>query len=108
MKKSIYKKGFMGILRGAVAPLLFTVVVMAMIMFGLRQTEESSRSEGLRILEDSIRRAVVIAYAVEGRYPESIEYIEENYGIRIDWSKYYVHYSIFASNLLPDITVIEL
>ena len=107
-KRSIYRKNLWDNLRGAVVPFLFTIAVMGMIMFGLRQTEESSRSEGLRILEDSIRRAVVIAYAVEGRYPDSIAHIEEHYGIHIDWSKYHVHYRIFASNLLPDITVIEL
>lgn len=108
MRKNIYKKGTLGFLRGAVVPLLFTVAVVGMIVYGLQKTEESSRSEGLRILEDSIRRAVVTCYAVEGRYPDSIDYIEKNYGIFIDRSKYVVHYSIFASNLLPDITVIEL
>jgi len=108
MKRSIFKKSAWDILRGAVVPILFTLVVMGMIVYGLRQTEESSRAEGLRILEDSIRRAVVIAYAVEGRYPESIAYIEEHFGIHIDWDRYHVHYRIFASNLMPDITVIEL
>jgi len=79
-----------------------------MIVYGLRQAEESSKAEGLRILDESIHRAVMINYAVEGRYPESVTYIEENYGINIDRTKYIVHYSIFASNIMPDITVIEL
>ena len=107
MKRSVYKRNIWDFLRSAVAPLLFTVVVMGMIVFGLRQTEESSRAEGLKVLNDSIRRAVVIAYAVEGRYPQSIEYIEEHYGIHIDRTRYVVHYNIFASNLFPDITVLE-
>ena len=108
MKKSIYRKNALDFLGGAVLPILFTVAVMLMIVSGLSQTKESNRVEGLRILEDSIRRAVVMCYAVEGRYPNSIEYIEENFGIHIDRSKYAVHYNIFASNLLPDITVVEL
>jgi len=108
MRRSIYRKSIWDFLQSAIVPVLFTVAVMVMIVFGLRQTEEASRAEGLRILEDSIRRAVVICYAVEGRYPSSIEYIEEHYGIHVDRTKYVVHYNIFASNLLPDITVIEL
>jgi len=108
MKRNIYRKSTWDFVRSAIIPVLFTVAVMCMIVFGLRQTEQASRSEGLRVLEDSIRRAVVVCYAVEGRYPSSIEYIEENYGIHIDRTKYVVHYDIFASNLLPDITVIEL
>ena len=107
IKRSVYKKGAWDIIRAALAPLVFTVVIMGMILYGLDQTEQSSKSEGLRVLEESIRRAVVVSYAVEGRYPESIEYLENNYGIRIDRTKYAVHYSIFATNLMPDITVIE-
>ena len=108
MRKSIYRKSAWDFLRGAVFPVIFTVAMMGMVVFGLRQTEESSRAEGLRILEEGIRRAVITCYAIEGRYPASIEYIVENYGIHIDWTRYTVHYSIFASNFLPDITVLEL
>jgi len=108
MRRSIYRKSAGDVFRSAIMPILFTAVVMGMIVYGLQQTEASSKAEGLRILEDSIRRAVVICYAIEGRYPDSIAYIEENYGIHIDRTKYVVHYDIFASNLMPDIMVIEL
>ena len=106
-RKNIYRKNAWDILRSALLPILFTVVVMGMIVFGLRQTEESSKSEGKRILDESIRRAIVINYAIEGSYPESVTYLEENYGIHIDKSKYLVHYRIFASNIMPDMSVIE-
>jgi hypothetical protein len=108
MKKSIYRKSAWDFLRTAVLPVLFTLSVMALIVSGLNQTESSSSAESLRILEDSIRRAVVVSYAVEGRYPGSIEYIEERFGIHIDRTRYVVHYDIFASNLMPTIAVIEL
>jgi hypothetical protein len=108
MRKSIFRKSAWDIAYSAIMPLLFTAAVIVMIVFGLRQTAESSRAEPLRILEDSIRRAVVVAYAVDGRYPESIQYIEENFGIHIDWTRFVVHYQIFASNVFPDIAVIEL
>jgi len=108
MKKHIYRKSALDVLRSALVPIIFTVIVMGMIVFGLQRTEESSRSEGLRVLEESIRRAIVINYAVEGSYPESIAEIEANYGIHVDRTKYYVHYSIFASNIMPDMAVIEL
>jgi len=107
MRRSIYRKSAWDLLRSAIMPVLFTLAVMAMIIYGLRQTEASSRAEAARILEDSIRRAVVMSYAVEGRYPESIAYIEENYGVLIDREKYTIHYEIFASNLMPDIMVIQ-
>jgi len=107
-KRSIYRKSALDFLRGALLPVLFTVAIMAMVISGLRQTEESSRAEGQRILEDSLRRAVVMCYAIEGRYPESIEYVEEHFGVFIDRTMYAVHYRIFASNILPEITVVPL
>ena len=106
-KKRIYKKGAGDILRSALVPIVFTFAIMGMILFGLQQTEEASRAEGLRILEDSIRRAVIIAYAVEGRYPESVAYIEEHYGIIIDRARFVVHYDVFATNIMPNIRVID-
>ena len=107
MKKNIFRKSAWDVFRSALVPILFTLVVAGMIVFGLHQTEESSRAEGRRVLEDSIRRAVVINYAIEGTYPASIDYLTEKYGIHID-ERYLVHYSIFASNIMPDIAVIEL
>jgi len=106
MRKSIYRKTPFDFLKSALLPLLFTVVMVGMVMFGLRGAEYSSRAEGLRTLEDSLRRAVVMAYAIEGRYPESIEYVEEHFGIHIDRTRFIVHYRIFAPNILPEITVI--
>ncbi|MBP3927630.1 MAG: hypothetical protein J6D13_10740 [Clostridium sp.] len=57
-------------------------------------------------LSDAIRRASVQCYAIEGRYPPSVEYLEEHYGIVIDRSRCNVFYSGWASNVMPDITVI--
>lgn len=108
MKKNVFKKTALSGLRAYIIPIVFTVAMIAMIVYGLSETERSSKSEGIRVLEESIRRAAVTCYAIEGSYPSDISYIEENYGVHIDRSKYAVYYVIFASNLLPDISVVEL
>jgi hypothetical protein len=86
--------------------LIFVVIIIAMFR-GLRSTEAASRSEQLSMLRDNIRRAMVSCYAVEGSYPESVAYMEENYGVRIDRDKFDVHYFVFASNIMPDYDVRE-
>ena len=70
----------------------------------LRRAEE----EGARTLQNAITRACVQCYAIEGRYPPSVQYLEDAYGIRIDEERYAVFYSGFASNVMPDITVVPL
>jgi len=106
MHKNIYRKRPLDFLKSAILPALFSAVVIVMIIFALNNAEQAGRDESLRTLEDSIRRAVVMAYAIEGRYPAGIEYIEEHFGIYIDTERFIVHYRIFASNIFPEITVI--
>jgi hypothetical protein len=108
MKTRVFQKNTLQILISGIVPLLFTLVVMVMVVSGLQQAEESKLSEGARFLEEAILRAAVHCYAIEGSYPESLTYLTENYGIHIDRRKYVVFYNIFASNILPDITVVVL
>ena len=46
-------------------------------------------------------------YAAEGVYPPNAAYLEEHYGVQIDHTLYTVKYEVIASNLMPDITVLE-
>ena len=72
---------------------------------GIMSFSKKADARGADTLRDAIRRASVQCYAIEGRYPPSVDYLEENYGILIDRDKYDVFYSGFASNFMPDITV---
>ena len=58
------------------------------------------------LLEDAITRALVTRYAVEGRYPSSLSYLEENYGVDVDEENYAVFFSSFADNVLPSVRVV--
>lgn len=66
------------------------------------------KAEGKMQLEDVLRRTAVSCYAAEGVYPPSLEYMIEHYGIRFGEKQYRVDYQVIASNLMPDITVLEL
>lgn len=62
--------------------------------------------------QESTRNAVikgaVQCYAVEGRYPESLVYLQKHYGVRYDKDKFIVSYEITGSNRMPQVTVIPL
>ena len=45
-------------------------------------------------------------YAAEGVYPPNLDYLKEHYGVQVDDARYVVIYSVFADNLMPDITVL--
>ncbi|MDR2357794.1 MAG: hypothetical protein LBD92_06930 [Oscillospiraceae bacterium] len=80
--------------------------IAAILLGGLNSTDDASRTEQLEMLRNNIRRAVVSCYAIEGSYPESIDYITQNYGVVIDESKFRVFYDIFGSNIMPNFDVL--
>jgi len=108
VNKRVFKKNpFIAIISG-LAPLLFSGVIIGALLFGFGTAEETSRAEGVRILEESIMRVVIHSYAVNGHFPESIDYIIENYNVYVDRTRFLVHYEVFASNMLPNIIIFEL
>ena len=54
----------------------------------------------------ALRRGCVACYAAEGVYPPNLDYLKEHYGVQVDDARYVVIYSVFADNLMPDITVL--
>ncbi len=69
--------------------------------------KNNSNEESYKILSDAIIRSAVQCYAIEGFYPPDIEYLEENYGLLVDHDKYVVSYSVFASNIIPEVIVFK-
>lgn len=84
----------------------FAIVVGLFISSVMFFSGKANR-EGTETLRKAITRASVECYAIEGRYPPSVDYLAENYGIQIDKDRYHVFYNGFASNIMPEITVME-
>lgn len=89
------------------ASLILFVLIAAILMAGMDNVAGQNAEEQLRIAEDNVRKAVVSCYALEGRYPPDIQYLQEQYGLQLNEKKYTVHYEIFAENIMPEITVTE-
>ena len=104
----VFNRSAFAVIRDALLPIVFTVIIMAMLIYGMDQAATSSSSEGLRVLREGAYRAAVKCYAVEGSYPDTLQYMEDHYGLFIDKDRYVVHYDVFASNMQPSITVIPL
>ena len=84
------------------------LVLVAILLFRVMPfVTRATHGEGTHILERSIQRAIVQCYALEGRYPPTLSYMRDRYGLLYDESNYLVHYEIFASNLMPNVTIIQ-
>ncbi len=90
--------------------LLSAAVFLAVTIFfvqGLSSLSDSTRRRQKESLENAITRSVTYCYAVEGTYPENLDYLKRNYGLAYDEEAFFVDYRVVGSNVLPDITIIE-
>lgn len=100
------KNSWGSLLAGLLAPV---VMAAALLCFAaaLNSLNGGRSAEDLRQLEETLRRGCVACYAAEGVYPPDLDYLKDHYGLQVDEARYTVHYSVFAENLMPDITVLE-
>jgi len=87
-----------------ISSIIFTIIII-MFFLSIQYYGIQVRKINADNLRVAIKRAVVECYATEGRYPPDVKYLEDNYKITIDQSKFDVFYDGFASNIMPDITV---
>lgn len=86
--------------------MLLIGLMIAVFVFSLMRLDKGSTELQRQQLEDSIRRACISCYSLEGIYPPTLQYLVDNYGLQINDKHYAVFYDIFAENIMPDITVV--
>lgn len=92
------------VLAGYIPAIAVFILLTVIVILSVADISRTTESEGLAITENSIKRAVITCYAQEGSYPPDIDYLKENYGLKVN-DEYTVRYNIFASNVMPSITV---
>ena len=99
------KNTLWSLLKGLAVPVLL-VGCLCFLLTAVGNVETGQKLESEQRVEDTIKKAVVNCYAIEGRYPATLEYVEEYYGLQIDRDRYDVFYEVFADNIMPEITVL--
>ncbi|MBQ7677789.1 MAG: hypothetical protein IJT32_06100 [Lachnospiraceae bacterium] len=86
---------------------LFAIVV-GIFIFGTISLSSGSTKRQRESLQNALTRDIVYCYATTGKYPESLTYIKDTYGLYYNDELFYVDYKIRGSNLFPDVTIIDL
>ncbi len=81
------------------------VLVLCVLLLG-RIERANGRAE-TETVREAVKNAALTCYAVEGAYPDSLEYLKENYHLSYNEDRYFITYDAFASNRIPDINVTE-
>lgn len=89
-------------------PVGLLVLVCLFFYQAVNQTSKETLNKEQATLERALRKGAVHTYALEGRYPESLTKLMEDYHITYDTDKFVVEYIPEGTNLLPRIAVIPL
>ena len=87
--------------------LLSIVLVLAAAVLLVNRIDTAQDAAETDIVRDAVKNAALTCYAVEGAYPDSVEYLREHYHLAYDEDRYMITYDAFASNMIPDIWVTE-
>ena len=85
--------------------LIAAVLVLAVVL--VSRIDVAHDTEETELVRSAIKDAALTCYAVEGAYPDSVEYLRQHYQLAYDEERYFITYEAFASNRLPDIWVTE-
>ena len=90
-----------------IAIVLLMVVLICGVWVLVSRVGTRSDTAQTQFVTEAVHNAALTCYAVEGAYPSNLEYLRAHYGLAYDQDRYLVRYDSFGSNLMPDISVIE-
>lgn len=93
--------------RSILCSLAIFLGLFSLFSYGLDSLSEKTRIEQKKSLENAIWRSITQCYAIEGRYPEDLAYLKDEYGLQYDSKLFFVDYQVIGANLMPDVTIIE-
>lgn len=90
--------------------IIISIVVFLLIFlcFWLAVNSASSKTldEEKETLSAAVSRSVTHCYAIEGSYPESLDYLKDNYGLTYNEDQFFIDYQPLGADIMPDITII--
>ena len=100
--------------KGGQSRVFLSVILSVFVFFallwllnaGVGALSKKTLAEQQKSTERAVTQAAVHCYALEGAYPESLDYLKDHYGLTIDETHFSVQYVCFASNLMPQIDVV--
>lgn len=89
-----------------VMALVFCVVLALVGFFGYQRIRSAMNEQAAASMRQSILDAANQCCAIEGAYPLTLDYLEQNYGLTINRDDFVITYQAYANNIAPNVVVI--
>ncbi|MDE7037100.1 MAG: hypothetical protein K2O98_03885 [Lachnospiraceae bacterium] len=96
-----------GTSRNLIVSIVCFMIIVALFIAGTSIVSDKTDAQEIQTLEQAVNRGIVHCYSIEGAYPESLQYLKDNYGLTYDDEKFFVDYQVLGSNIIPDVTIID-
>jgi len=93
--------------RKKLLPIVFFVAILIFVLYGVQDATDNSGRLQYDLTVRAIQRAITDCYAIEGYYPPNMQYLYDNYPVRVDTERYFVLYNVFAPNIRPTVQLID-
>ncbi len=88
------------------AGLIALVLMVCLVVVGVEVMEESTRQQSAASIRETVLASALQCCAIEGAYPQSLQYLVDNYGLTVNQDDYVITYEAFASNVVPSVVVV--
>ncbi len=83
------------------------VLVILVFGIGIHLVSVGNVNRQEKSLRQALENDITACYSMEGRYPDSVDYLKQNYGLVYNEKLFYVDYQVTGSNIRPIVTVIR-
>lgn len=86
---------------------LLCSLVLFLFSHTLTNLKQATKETQFQSLQNAVERSISQCYALEGRYPQSLDKLIEDYGLVYNENKFFIDYQPLGENIRPDVTIIE-
>ena len=85
---------------------ILAVIAACIVFHSLFSVTAEEIADRENAIKETVQERALQCYVIENAYPESLAYLEENYGLTVNKKDYLIVYDLFAENQPPQIKVI--
>ncbi len=92
---------------GLTLSVLLCAAAILLALSSVGRVDKGVTAEQISQLKGDILHAAVTCYAIEGRYPPTLSYLCDSYGVHVDTARFIVTYDVMGSNIMPTVAVLR-
>ena len=85
---------------------ILAVIVACIVFHAVFTVTAEDIADRENAIKETVQERALQCYVIENAYPESLAYLEENYGLTVNKEDYLIVYDLFAENQPPTVKVI--